>query len=292
MSSNDVIGSVRARLARETELRERGGVGAEHRAQMERHEAWRELWQAAYLGTGDADLRREFCRLFPESPELRRHLEGTICQLRGADRSAAQEAAKLLERLSHRSLTMQLEAEVGDPRLVLQVCDVLVQGVAERSDLDAATVVSLVRYLRAVAFRMSYGRSPQVFDALERVWAASPALRAEAATAMCHLDDVRKWVRVTATLEARLSFREQALLATALAFAGVPPNDEIPRLTAAMLSWLEKSRRPQDWVVALGRCAGPEAVEALEKLRGKRASSATLENIDGAIAEIRRRFGR
>ena len=66
----------------------------------------------------------------------------------------------------------------------------------------------------------------------------------------------------------------------------------VPRLSAAMLARFKKSKRPQDWVVALGRCAGPEAIEVLQALRKKKVSRVTLDNINDAVADLRRRFGR
>lgn len=57
-----------------------------------------------------------------------------------------------------------------------------------------------------------------------------------------------------------------------------------------MLVCAKKSKRPQDWVPSLGKCAGPEAHDFVARLRMTKASSARLETIERAIATLRERF--
>ncbi len=314
MTSQPLLPQVRARLglAAELEAKPVRDAEARYQAARERYGAWRDLWRAAYLGGGSEELVQAFAELFPPTPALERHLTETLSSLRGEDESAAMDAAKTLEKLARRSLSMPLEMEVGDPRLVLQVCRLLIDGAlpaaAERrggarsargtprgtpspsGDRNSSVVPLLVQYLGNVVRRMSYRPSAEVFRALHAVWdSAGLDLRMDVAASMSHLDSPEKWNYIVEALE-QSGGAHLAALVMDLNVAGEPPKSVVPRLSAAMLARLKKSKRPQDWVVALGRCAGPEAIEPLEKLRSKKATRTTLQNIDEAIADLRRRF--
>lgn len=293
MSGEDVLSRVHARLALADELlaKPKVAAAAKHQAARERYEAWKDLWRAAYLEDGSEELKQTFAELFPPTDRLKRHLTETLPRLREADQRAAEAAAEL-EGLSRRSLTMPLEMEVGDPRVVLPVCDLLHER-AKRSTADASDSVVrelLVQYLGQVTSRMSYGRSKAVVEALEAAWAsAPPALRVTIATAMSHLDSPRKWKPITEALE-QPEGKQLPGLVMAMNSAGEPPNDVVSRLSAALLHRIRASKRPQDWVVALGKCGGPEAVSYLEQLRTQTKSETSLHDIDRAIADLRRRF--
>lgn len=290
MSAQAILEQVRGRLALADELTRMPKT--RHRAWMERHTAWQELWRAAYL-EGHDELKGVFIELFPPTAELEQHLQKTLVALRSEDEDAVQAAAAELERRSRRVLSMPLEMEVADPRLVLEVCGLLGEEWIRsmKGPAGDATVQSLVGYLGALACRMSYENSKEIYAALERVWScASPKVRPAVATAMCYLAEPRKWSPIIEAFEAPRA--KLAPLVMALNFAGEPPEDLVPRLSAAMLVCAKRSKRPQDWVPALGKCAGPEAIDFLERLRTKKVSSVTLEKIEKAIANLRRRFSR
>lgn len=295
VNTQDILGQVRARLALARELEAGPKVGAEARYQAfrERYNAW-EMWRAACLEEGAAELKAALVELFPPTPDLERHLRTTLPSLRSSDEGARTAAAQELEKLARRSLSMPLEMEVGDPRLVFPVCRLLIDNElsATMQEGESPVVEALVQYLGNVAHRMSYETSNEVYRALEAVWGtAGSELRLVVATAMCYLAAAEKWHRIAAALEQRGGKRLAALV-MAMNVAGEPPMEVVPRLSAAMLARFKKSKRPQDWVVALGRCAGPEAIEVLEALRKRKVSRVTLDNINDAIADLRRRFGR
>lgn len=274
------------------ELEETGHlVGADDGSAPERHEAWRILGRAAWLGGGSSELRAEFEKQFPPAPELGRHLTETLAALRGTDAAAARKAAEELEKLARRNLTIALERTVADPRLVVAICELLEKrGMLPSTKDSESAVQALVQYLESVASRMSYGSSDEVYRALEAVWGiAGPEIRMDVATAMCHLEDPGKWQYITQALE-QSGGKHLPALVMALNFAGEPPIDVVPRLSSAMVARFKKSKRPQDWVGALGRLAGPEAVELLEQFRATKVTSPTLEKIERAIANLHRRF--
>lgn len=293
VNTQDILGQVHARLALARELEAGPKVGSEARYQAfrERHNAW-EMWRAACLEEGAAELKEALEELFPPTPDLERHLRTTLPSLRSSDEGARAAAAQELEKLARRSLSMPLEMEVGDPRLVFPVCRLLIDKElsATMQSGESPVVEALIKYLGNVAHRMSYGSSSEVYRALEAVWGtAGPELRLAVATAMCHLASPEKWQHIAAALE--VGGKRLAALVMAMNVAGEPPNAVVPQLSAAMLARFKKSKRPQDWVVALGRCAGPEAIEVLEALQKKKVSRITLDNINDAVTDLRRRFG-
>jgi hypothetical protein len=294
MNPGDILREVTSRLATADALETTNTtVDASHQATRERHEAWRILGRAAWLGDGSSELRAAFEKLFPPEPALERHLNETLPTLGGTDGAAAKKAAEALESTARRDLTIPLEREVGDPRLVVPICELLFNGrvPASREPGESSAVQGLVNYLKALAARMSYGTSQEIYRTLAAVWRTAGAeVRIDAATAMCHLQTTAKWEYITKALEQSNSKHLSALIMS-LNFAGTPPDDVVPLLSQAMVARYKKSKRPQDWVGALGRCAGPEAIELLEQLRATKVTSSTLEKIDRAIATLHRRFG-
>lgn len=295
-ATDQVLQLVRSRLASAEQLtaERKPSSDARHKAAMLRHEVWSTLWRAAYVEhPGSPDLLSALDELFPPGPQLQHHLDHTLASLSGSDAKAATHAAKQLERLSHRSLTMPLEREVGDPRLVMAVCGLIgdrgLPGLEGPAALPAIT--SLVRYLRACGERLSFEGSTEVYDALARAWRFVPtSLRVEVAAAVCYLSQPQKWDLIVEALEQDAISGQPEWLASALNFAGEPPIELVPRLTASILGCVERSERPQDWVSAVGHCAGPEALGLLERLRTKEQSSATLEALRAAEDRIRLRF--
>jgi hypothetical protein len=291
-SEPSVLDQVRSRLAHADELMQAGkrDASTRHRAQCEQHRAWETLWAAAYLAPATPELREAFAELFPPTPDLQRQLADTLACLREGDERAALATANALERLPRRSLTMPLEREVGDPRLVFALCEVLQERrlAWHESEHGRATMRLLVQFFGSVADRMGYRTSTVVYEALDAVRTTTPPLHADIAFAMCHLADARKWEPIIEVLETATQ-RQAEPLATALNFAGEPPPPLVPRLTTALLACLRKSKRPQDWITAIGRCASPEAIPALERLRVRKAPSARLQAIDDAVTRPRRR---
>ena len=108
-----ILDEVRSKLAHADDLvrASKPDLDTRHRAACQRHRAWEMLWPAAYLAPATPELRRAFIELFPVTPELQVHLTDTLPRLREGEGPAALTAAKALERLPRRSLTMPLERQ-------------------------------------------------------------------------------------------------------------------------------------------------------------------------------------